>query len=300
MHAWEQIQITVDYIEEHLSEEIHIHELATLASLSPFYYQRLFRRLVKKPVNEYMKLRRLAWASDALLKPNQRIMDVALAIGFSSHEVFTRAFKDVYRMTPEQYRSTPVQLNHFNKPQLLLHYTLIDEHSPLIADNMVLEFSRRTLSSSQFFIGLTAQQPMNEMPAGCEPGVDVLGQLWNTFHLNKPDITQLSLNGDEIGVSYAGTQADHFCYFAGAEADSGTVPSGFQSWELPPGEYIICTFEGENFEHLVMDALYKAQRYLYETWLPRHKLQVKPFLVERYASHHDATTRMELWVMCAD
>lgn len=59
MHAWEQIQITVDYIEEHTSEEIKIENLAKLASLSQFYYQRLLARLVKKPVMEYVKLRRL-------------------------------------------------------------------------------------------------------------------------------------------------------------------------------------------------------------------------------------------------
>jgi AraC family transcriptional regulator len=66
MHAWEQIQMTVDYIEEHLSEEIKIEDLAKLASLSQFYYQTLIGRLVKKPVNEYLRLRRLAKASYAL------------------------------------------------------------------------------------------------------------------------------------------------------------------------------------------------------------------------------------------
>lgn len=47
MHAWEQIQLTLDFIEEHLNEDISTEYLAGLAALSPFYYQRLFRRLVK-------------------------------------------------------------------------------------------------------------------------------------------------------------------------------------------------------------------------------------------------------------
>ena len=46
MHAWESIQITLDLIEANLSEEISINELANKANLSPFYYQRLFKRLV--------------------------------------------------------------------------------------------------------------------------------------------------------------------------------------------------------------------------------------------------------------
>lgn len=82
MHGWEQIQITVDYIEEHTSEEIKIGNLAKLASLSQFYYQRLFARLVKKPVMKYVKLRRLTKASDALPDKRKRILDIALDFGF--------------------------------------------------------------------------------------------------------------------------------------------------------------------------------------------------------------------------
>lgn len=72
MHAWEQIQKTIEFIEDHLSEEISIETLAKTALLSPFYYQRLFSRLVKKPVAEYIKLRRMARATEALLQKEQR------------------------------------------------------------------------------------------------------------------------------------------------------------------------------------------------------------------------------------
>jgi len=66
MHAWEAVQKSVDWIEENLAEEIAMEKLAEVAALSPFYFQRLFARLVKRPVREYIKLRRLARASKAL------------------------------------------------------------------------------------------------------------------------------------------------------------------------------------------------------------------------------------------
>lgn len=66
MHAWQQIQITINYIENHLNEEICIAALAEKAGLSQFYYQRLFHKLVKKPVGEYIKLRRMAKAAYVL------------------------------------------------------------------------------------------------------------------------------------------------------------------------------------------------------------------------------------------
>ncbi|AOT71934.1 AraC family transcriptional regulator [Geosporobacter ferrireducens] len=297
MHAWEQIQITVDYIEEHISEEIKIENLAKLASLSQFYYQRLFSRLVKKPVNEYVKLRRLAKASDALLDTSKRILDIALDLGFSSHETLTRTFKDAFGITPEEYRANPVRLNNFVKPQLLLNYTLVDENVPLIADDIVLEITRQQVSSPQFFIGLTAEELINQMSRGYKTGVDTLGKLWDAFHESKSAISELKADGAELGVAYPGTKEGYYRYFAGAEAVANKPPEGYSSWELPEGEYIVCSFEAEDFEHLVMDAVYKAHKYLFERWLPNHKLHVKPFAAERYASHSSDTTCMEIWVL---
>lgn len=297
MHAWEQIQTTIDYIEEHISEEIRIETLAKIASLSQFYYQRLFSRLIKKPVNEYIKLRRLARASEALRNKNKRIIDIALDLGFSSHEIFTRTFKNAFGITPEEYRTKPVRLNNFVKPQLLLNYTMVDEDVPLIADGIVLEITRKRISSPQYFIGLKAEEPIEQMPGGGGTGIDTLGKLWDTFHENKPTIREIKPDGDELGVAYAGTQEGYYCYFAGAEAISNEQVDGYASWELSEGEYIVCSFEAEDFEDLVMDAVYKAHKYLFETWLPNHRLVTKPFAVERYASHEPDTTRMEIWVM---
>ena len=83
-------------IEEHLTKEISTEELANTVGLSPFYFQRLFKRLVNKPVQEYVKLRRLAKVIENLKSTEQRILDVALDYGFSSHANFTRAFKETY------------------------------------------------------------------------------------------------------------------------------------------------------------------------------------------------------------
>jgi AraC family transcriptional regulator len=160
MHAWEAIQKTLDYIETNISEEFDIEQLAKEASLSLFYYQRLFSRLVKRPVREYIKLRRLSRACELLDNKQRRILEIALDHGFGSHETFTRAFKEAYGMTPEQYREHPVMLNHFDKPDLLLNYIMIDEGVPLISDGLVLEFNRKILENPVLFMGMTGFVPI--------------------------------------------------------------------------------------------------------------------------------------------
>lgn len=299
MHAWQQIQQTVDYIEAHLSEELSIDALAKMAALSPFYYQRLFSRLVKKPVAEYIRLRRLARATEALLKAEQRILDVALSLGFSSHEHFTRSFRETFGLTPEEYRAHPRALNRMTKPELLLNYVLIDEGVPLITDGVVLEINRRALAQPLYFVGLEHKTPVGLVAGlGRESGVDPLDALWRQFHQQKASALGLDDKAEEIGVSHPCAEDGFFLYFAGAKTDAA-IPHGYTGLELPAGEYVVCTFEAEDFEALVMDALYKAQQYLYGVWLPKHGLATQPFCAERCQSHDAKTTQMEVWLKLA-
>ncbi len=294
MHAWEAIQKTLDYIEEHIGEDIKIEKLAETASLSLFYYQRLFSRLVKRPVREYIKLRRLCRVSKVLENKNKRILDVALDCGFGSHETLTRAFKEAYGMTPEQYRENPVSLNQFEKPDLSLGYTLIDEGVPMISDGLVLEINRMTLKEPINFMGVIGYVPIaGQLPVGESTGVDIPGETWSRFHREKSRIPRKP-NGRELGVAYMGNAPEgHFTYFAGAEVEPGVTDESLQIWQLPAREYIVFGFEASDFEELVNVALDKAIKYS-GLWLEKHNLMMDCFSPELYYSSTPETTYMEL------
>lgn len=300
MHAWEAIQKTLDYIEISLSGEINMETLAKEASLSPFYYQRLFSRLVKKPVREYIKLRRLAQACEALLDKPNRILDIALDCGFGSHETFTRAFKEAYGMTPEQYREHPVILNQFDKPDLLLNYVMIDEGVPLITEGIVLEFHRKALQNPISFLGVTGVIPIEgQMPLGEATGVDMPGEVWKRFHQEKQRIPRI-VAGREIGVAYLGDAPEgSFTYFAGAEAEPDAACAGFTEWQLPAREYVVCGFEAEDFEQLVTVAINKAVKFS-QLWLEKHGLTMDMYSPEMYYDSSPEGTYMELWMPASE
>ena len=56
MQAWEAIQKTLDYMEEHYEEELTIEHFSSIAHLSKFYYQRLFYRLTGYTAVSYTHL----------------------------------------------------------------------------------------------------------------------------------------------------------------------------------------------------------------------------------------------------
>ncbi len=296
MHSWEQIQKTIDYIEEHTDEKIEIEQLAEMAALSPFYYQRLFKRLVKKPVAEYIRLRRMAKAVELLPLDDRRILDIALELGFSSHEHFTRNFKETFGMTPTEYRGNPQALNRMTKPELLLQYALIDEGVPLITDGIILEINRRQVEEPIRYIGFKGSYPVELLSGfGTESGVDPLAALWDNLHALKEKADGVFADDEELGVTLP-DEPGRFSYFAGGKANGNAGIANGAEWVLPSGEYLVCNFEAENFEALVMDALYKAVQYIYNMWLPNHKMQTESFCAEIYPSHNPQATKMELWL----
>lgn len=300
MHAWEAIEQSLNFIEEHLAEETSTEELANTVGLSPFYFQRLFKRLVNKSVQEYVKLRRLAKVIENLGDSEQRILDVALDYGFSSHANFTRAFKETYGITPEDYRRDLPRLNTFDKPEVSMNYVLVDEGVPLVAGDIVLEIQRKSLANPEIYLGLeTAVRISEQIPVGESTGVDAPGQLWKRYHVEKSSIVANLDTSVEIGMSHTEDAAQGlFTYFAGGLAQN--VPSqlqdGFVKKELPADEYIVCKIEAEKFEDLVTVALNQASKYLFGTWLPHHNLTTEPFSAEKYYQDAEDMAYMEIWV----
>ena len=185
MNSWQEIQKTIEYIEEHFDEEIDIDKLAAIAHLSKYYYQRLFYRLINKTVKEYVKLRRLAKASKLLKETDLRILDIAIKCGFSNHGNFSKVFKEVYHISPDRYRKMDIHLDHFIKPDIALNYILIDTGVPLIVDKMVLEINEEAIESDKYFIGKSKLALIKDLN---QPKINNFLDLWQNLKLNKDQI----------------------------------------------------------------------------------------------------------------
>lgn len=92
-------------IETRLGEPLTLDDVAEISGLSRFHLSRTFAALVGQPVVAYARGRRLTEAARLLAAGAPDILQVALDAGYSSHEAFTRAFRDQFGMTPEEARS---------------------------------------------------------------------------------------------------------------------------------------------------------------------------------------------------
>lgn len=104
MDYLERVQESLKYIEDNLTDSITLDDLSRQAYFSPYYYHRLFQSVVGEPLMEYVRRKRLLHASDDLLYTDNNIVNIAFQYQFKSQDVFSRAFKRLFGVTPNEYR----------------------------------------------------------------------------------------------------------------------------------------------------------------------------------------------------
>lgn len=113
---WLQAMVTsIDYIEDNITEELHVGEIAKQASASPFYYQRMFMVLTNMSVQTYIRNRRLTLAAMELQTSDIKVIDLALKYQYDSSESFSRAFKKVHGVSPSAVRKNKEPIKAFLK-----------------------------------------------------------------------------------------------------------------------------------------------------------------------------------------
>ena len=93
-----------EYIAANLESDLTIAQLAKIACLSQFHFARAFKAAVGQSPHQYVSAQRLERAKEMLTRGDQPLLDIAIALNFSSQANFTRAFRLGTGMTPGQFR----------------------------------------------------------------------------------------------------------------------------------------------------------------------------------------------------
>ena len=99
-----RIARVVDYLHDHLEEELNLDLLAEVAAMSRWHWHRVYTAMQGESVAATVRRLRLARAADRLANSNADLGDIANRAGYTTPEAFGRAFKQAYGMTPGAYR----------------------------------------------------------------------------------------------------------------------------------------------------------------------------------------------------
>ena len=115
----------IGYMKQHL-EDMSVRGLAEQMHVNERTLRNLFYRYIgSSPIQVFNRLRMEA-AAEALTRSHKSIGDIAEELGFSSQFYFSKAFRQVYHVSPRGYRNA---LNQRTKEAIQLEISLEDTNS---------------------------------------------------------------------------------------------------------------------------------------------------------------------------
>ncbi|MDQ2087893.1 AraC family transcriptional regulator [Herbivorax sp. ANBcel31] len=133
----EAIGEAISYIEDNITEELAIEDIAKQALVSPFYFQKGFALLCGFTVGEYIRQRRLTIAGSEIVSSDEKIIDIALKYGYDSPDSFTKAFTRFHGVTPTAVRRdeamvksyAPLKIKFSLKGGYIMDYKIIEKEA---------------------------------------------------------------------------------------------------------------------------------------------------------------------------
>ncbi|MBC7924449.1 MAG: GyrI-like domain-containing protein, partial [Bryobacteraceae bacterium] len=203
---------------------LSLETIADAICVSRFHLSRAFSVSQGIPLATYVRARRLSEAARTLAEGAPSIIDVALDAGYSSHEAFTRAFRQQFALTPEQLRAQG-HLENLN----LLEPTRMDQTATL-----TLTSPRLVQSEAMLILGLSQRY-------NCEAKAGIPSQ-WDRFLPHMGHIAG-QVGRVAYGVICNTDDAGNLEYLCGVQVtEFYSHPSEFTRLRIPPQTYAV-------FEH---------------------------------------------------
>lgn len=99
------IKSALKYIEEHFAEHLTLGELSEQVFVSQWYLSKLLNKYTEQSFNDLLNHTRIKRAKQLLKDPSLKIYDIATLVGFGDVTHFSRIFKKLETIAPNEYRN---------------------------------------------------------------------------------------------------------------------------------------------------------------------------------------------------
>ncbi len=234
MDYFSVIQNAIDFIEEKLLDSFSIEDVACKIGFSIPHFYRIFSAIVGETPKNYIRKRRISLGALMLRESNLNICDIAFETGFESHEVFIRAFKKIYGVTPKNsialdtlplYEKFDVMRKKrlFEKDVLLLDTKIIIKNSFKIIGKTI------NLNQSQQVENNLIDKFLNEFN---KQKNNILGQSDKNKIYSLYEYDPLCIHEDDENINYLYTLGVQY-------EETEDIPEGFVLKEIPQSKYAL-------------------------------------------------------------
>ena len=109
-----------ELVQAKMEYDLSLDEMAESVGLSTAHFARMFRKSTGQTPHQFVLRQRLERAKVMLRAPDARVLDVAVACGFKTQQHFAQVFRDLWGVSPTEYRrdrvSSPLELESQELP----------------------------------------------------------------------------------------------------------------------------------------------------------------------------------------
>lgn len=219
------------YISEHTDGDVTLDEICLTAGYSKYHAVRIFKELTGKTPFETIRALRLTSAAKTLRDTDIKVVDIAMAEGFDSHDGFTRAFTRQFGITPRRYSREMPPISGFIQYPIDTYYLMQDgEH--MTAENLskIVTVTAVERPGRKLILLMADKAAGGDYMAFCEEmGCEWEGVL-NSIPVRFDDAALLSLPS-----GMARNRTSNTAVGVEVPADyAKQIPQGYDMVELPP------------------------------------------------------------------
>ena len=270
---------SMNYIEEHLTDEIDYEQLGRIACCSAYHYQRMFTYMAGITLAEYIRRRKMSLAAADLQGGNERIIDIAEKYGYRSPTAFNRAFQSFHGIAPSSVKDEGVSVKSF---------------SPIVFKITVkgaTEMNYRIETKEAFrIIGVSA--PLDRE---IENNFMVVPTMWQEASVNGT-IQKLAGMMDALPMGLLGVSVcndeEQWKYFIAVSSTKAS--DGFEEYSVPASTWAIFSGTGTN------QSIQELERRIITEWLPASGYEYANAPdIEVYLNPDPRNAQYEVWIPVA-
>ncbi|MBN1221075.1 MAG: AraC family transcriptional regulator [Anaerolineae bacterium] len=241
----------VEFIEVNLRQPVAVTDIARAVSYSLYHFCRVFNQVVRHSPYDYLMRRRLSESARDLVETNKTITEIAFDYQFNSLETYSRAFKRMFELQPNQWKKQGQIDERFLMSPLTLaylkHINQGDSLKPVLAQKKA------------FYVA-------GVMTLFKEDDPEEMAKLWEFLGQALAGLANLTTPQRYYGIGWypEGWLNHGFFYMAGIEIESPDIDeTPLVIKKIPSGQYARFIHQGPAGNRNLTLA------YIYHTWLPK-------------------------------
>ena len=249
----ERINKVIQYINNHLHENLDIETLARVGHYSTFHFHRIMRAYLGESLGAFIIRLRMETAVTLLIHSKEAVNDIALKVGYENPSSFNKAFKKRFGKSPEEFRKN-------NEIQLKKESSKIKFNA--MENLKSLQPKWKEIKPKKIIYA----RALGNYNQGAE-------KAWATISRFAKEKKLFGFNTEFLGISHDDpkiTEANKLRYDACMVITKEIQPEGeIGVSEIPGGKYAVFVHKGP------YEKLESSYDYIFGKWLPESGLELR-------------------------